>query len=209
MHHALTRVLVMTALVAGVFGGAVEVTAAAGAESASMGALQNHLLEGPGDRGIWQGRFEEGAYVLENRQNPNAVKYFYLVSTAGAPESVSVNVRIDDGSTEQNAGGGLVFGFDPGSGSYYALVLRADRRLAIYKRGPGGLSLMVASRLESALKPGFNEVRVVRAGRKIEARLNGDAISSIADPGLGEGFGILALGMGRFAFSNFDFGPAP
>lgn len=208
MHHAVTRVLVMSALVAGVFGGAVDAAAAAGPESASMGALRNYLLEGSDDQGAWQGRFEEGAYVLVNRQNPDAVKYFYLVSRTGAPESVSVNVRIDDGSAEQNAGGGLVFGFDPGSGSYYALVLRADRRLAIYKRGPRGLSRVVASRPEGALKPGFNEVRVVRAGRKVEARLNGDAILSIADPGLGEGFGILALGMGRFSFSNFDFGPA-
>ncbi len=207
--HAVTRILAIIALVVAVYSGFADSAAAAGTKGAAMGALDSRLLDGAGDQGIWQGRFEEDSYVLENRQNPNAVKYFYHVSRAGPPEVVSVNVRVDGGSTEKHSGGGLVFGFDPGSRSYYALVLRADRRLAIYKRGSRGLSLVVASPVEKALRPGFNELGVVRAGGKYETRLNGETISGIGAAGMGEGFGIVALGVGRFAFSNFDFGPAP
>ncbi len=49
-----------------------------GQPSPSLGPLNEYLLLGADEQGVWRGAVEDGRYVLSNDRDPNAIKFFFV-----------------------------------------------------------------------------------------------------------------------------------
>ncbi len=177
---------------------------AGGAPASALGGVVK-----PGRDGAWSSSLNGGIYVLENKGNPGAVKYYYIVPGAGSLESfgdvVRVEVGVEPAAGASPSGAGLIFGYDPGTRDYSAFVLEADGRHALYRREAGKLRRVLSGQSGTAKGAGRDRLEVQFAGRAVRLLLNGNVVGSASMPGSrGEGVGLIALGAGRFAFDNFE-----
>jgi hypothetical protein len=161
------------------------------------------LVTEPGDD--WQGSVEDGAYVLVNRSERGAVRYFDFnrVDAEGTSRpQTEASVTVSGDFETDLAAAGLLARYDPQSGTYYAFVRTAEG-VALYKRGPDGFTRPMnlvgpirgdePARLGIRLSPRGTELIV--NGRTLGAMSSGDI--------QGNRFGIVAFDRGTFRFDDF------
>lgn len=173
---------------------------------ASLGPLRTLLPLGPELEGTWLGVAEDGWYVLKNHRKPAAVRYFYAAFPAVRHAAVKVTVQGESGQGQGEAGAaGLVYGVEGKGKTYCAVMLRADRTVALYRRDDRGLQPLMAVAHAAVRADGANELSVsVRDGRT-EAAVNGAPLATLGSAVCaGPGAGIIAVGTGRFGFSDFQ-----
>jgi hypothetical protein len=178
---------------------------------ASMGLLQSSLFVGKD--GPWQAYTKGATYVLENRSDPTALKYFYLLdkSKETGRRIISVKVQVESEDKESPlTGAGLLYAYaaEKHTKQYYGYFLESDRSMSLYERGPEGLERVLQSHPAKAVKDhGLNELRIVEQGQSIKLYLNGSELGfELGNEAMGKGgVGILVAGVGRFTFTDFTY----
>lgn len=162
-----------------------------------------------GQHGPW--RLSEdaatGAFVMENKTDRQAVKYYSLAMQADTEGRRSVEARLE---TLEAGGGsaGLLYGLAESNGAVsYFMALRADDgAVSLYYKHRGGMVRVadVASAGRGPLR-----MKLVERGRTLDILFNDQKVKSLESDRFGRGqVGIVALGMGKFGFSGFRVSPA-
>jgi hypothetical protein len=164
-----------------------------------------------GQEGAWRAALEDGAYVLENRGEPGAIRYFWLGKVPGhegvVPAELPVSVEVDGDFADDLAGPGLIFRFDPDQRFYYAFALFNHGRYGVLQRDAEGVHLRHTDRSTAIRPDGPNRLSIEPDGATMRFLINGEAVAAFDhDASQGTGVGILAIGSGRFTFDNFAIG---
>jgi hypothetical protein len=165
-----------------------------------------HLLLGTEDG--WSGRLAEGRYTLENRHDPGAIRYFYLipdeVDILSEGSRASVDISGDFPGLQGHSGAGLIYGFDPQTYHYLAFVIMERGSYGILQRDEEGVRIRMSG-AHSAVREGrVNRLEISRSGQMLHFSVNGrEVVSMGSQVAKGAGVGLLALGVGRFDFDNF------
>lgn len=175
-----------------------------------------------GEDGPWMGEVRDGRYLLENRWNPNAVRYIFVGMSAPDDQRIelgdaraSLQVELDPSPGVPQVGAGILYRFNEKKQHYLALVLAhltADGAQNPYVGWVCRDDLGFCIRhLEPAtwLEPGRPVLlSITGRGPEIELRAQGNHFHTltvedqlVGDPGL------IAFGTGRFRFDNFTIWP--
>lgn len=168
----------------------------------SMGELTT-ILPDNGSDGTWTAQTSPTGFQMTNTSEANAVRYYYVNAgkTAGERE-VKVNVSVEPRGPRP-AMAGLLYGFDPNKKTYFMLVVESGERVSFFHRGSQGLKRIAAADLD-ALSGGPYRLAIAEADDKITLSINDKTLGSLSSDALGSGAtGIIAAGLGTFAFSNF------
>ncbi|MFQ5913613.1 MAG: tetratricopeptide repeat protein [Nitrospinota bacterium] len=178
-----------------------------GAAERSMGWLRHQFLVGLDSKEKWRGSLDIRGYVLKNRQDPNSVKLFWTTPEAAlvGRRIVSVKVQAGFGEGRVTSGAGLLYAYDPEKRFFFAYVLEDKRTVTLYRWRPRGLARTMSVSNDRVKTEGFNELMIIeRGGRRFDLYLNGSRIGSFKSREVGKGaVGIVAMGTGRFLFSEF------
>jgi hypothetical protein len=148
----------------------------------------------PGDP--WTALLRDGRLEVSNAVDASVIRYYFLeprhvgawAARAGAPVRASVLVG---GTFGEVPGAGLVYGVDPSTHHFVALVLTGGNGYGVYVLDEQGYRV-VTSGTSGAIDPGGGLGFYVGGERVFEGPLPG-----------GVGVGIVAAGTGRFAFDDF------
>lgn len=187
---------------------------AAGATAVETGRLQSALggLASKvilGRDGPW--RFSEdaatGAFVMDNRSDPRAVRFFSLAPQPGTGGKRSVEARVE---TLEAGGGsaGLLYGLEEsrGDAAYFMALRSNDGTVSLHYKHKGGI-VRVAEIASAGRGP--LRMKLVEHGRTIDILFNDKKVKSLQSDRFGRGgVGIVALGKGKFGFSGFGVSPS-
>lgn len=179
----------------------VPLLAAGAAWAAGMGPLEPLLPSGEIGQG-WRGAAGGGAYELSNTAAPGAVRYFYVLPDAAETVEITATVSVEGA---EPAAAGLLYGFDPDSRAYCALLLKPDRTVMMVRRTTEGLRSLVQAG-GSSVRAGANTLKLRLSRHRVDAFVNGVGVATVAGTAActGRGVGIMALAPGRFRFSGFQ-----
>lgn len=164
----------------------------------SMGALTPHL--DIGTRGSWTGSYAEGVYHLKNPDEARALRTITLLRSEDPAFSIGVDIAFE---TETTGFAGIVFSHHQAQSKYFLLSLRPNGRIVLYDRN--GRSLQTVFDTSVELNEGFNRLSFSGEGNSVVISINGRQVGTHAAQQLGEGgAGIAVLGIGEFAFRNFE-----
>lgn len=182
-------------------------SAAGALAQSSLGPLADYLVKGP--HGPWVGSIEDGSYLVRNRTDSSAIRYYHI-DTPGMQNGrrkVAVDVAVPEGDAYSHAG--LLYGLDPGTQHYYFLAVEPGWTATLFRRGPKGLERLQSASIAVAAKsnPGFFRLEIAEAGQEAEFLVNGRSIATLANEAVGRGrVGIAVWGKGAFGFRNFAVG---
>ena len=169
----------------------------AGGDPARMmgGALRLGAFDG------WSGALEAGIYRLRNESAPGTVRFFH-VQPAGPALSASVQV---EGSFEgDNAGAGLLYGFDKAAGVYHAFVVMKDGSYGLWRRTAQGISRVAGGTNDAIQAAGVNRLEVRFDGAMAEHYVNESRMVTISTQRPADGgVGIVAFDSGDYRFDDF------
>lgn len=189
-------------------GGVVLFAVSCGGQSppGGLGALSSFIKIG--QQGAWTGSMDGDVYWLENPSEDAAIRYYFtpVDATAFGQRTVSVDVTADAG---QNSRAGLLYGYNRNPTLYYMATVEPDGTGALYRRDEDGLNVVMSGSTPPG-ENGFSRLEVRESGSQIEVLVNGKSIGSMGSRGTGEGaVGIIAVGPGRFGFTNYRQTPQP
>jgi len=156
--------------------------------------------------GEWSATVADGVYYLENQASPKAVRYlhFRVRCDDGINRPASVEVRLDQRADNGVGDAGLLYRFDPKSRFYYVFTLGRGGRLTFSKRNKAGFRTLYAETAESLSGSRFHRLAIVGTDRAMFLYVDNRLVKVIEDSELrGPATGVVAIGMGRFAFDNF------
>ncbi|MDQ8187463.1 hypothetical protein [Pelagicoccus sp. SDUM812002] len=166
-----------------------------------VGPLESIILKGRDQ--AWTGSSENGVYTLDNSGDTGAIKYFYTPYNGEDAGRRVISVHVDAEGASPEGRAGLLYGFDQSPLSYYAIVASPDHLLEIYRRDQEGFAMTSSTSFDPAAS-GFEQIVVEESEDQISISVNGRQVSSLQASGVGRGaVGILAMGSGRFAFTNY------
>lgn len=170
----------------------------------SMGRL-HPLLESNKSDPIWRYSSSGATYFLENTKSPDAIKYVHVEPTQ-KPVSASVEVLIASRASAVSAAG-LLYAFQrDGQGiRYFAFVTNGSEK-ALYQRDRDGLRKRASTSSEN--ESGSSQtLQIVEGSAGTEFRVDGRTLFTIKSEQAQTGsIGVIALGQGRFGFTNFREG---
>ena len=159
--------------------------------------------------GPWTASLTGASYRLVNTSNPTAVRFFYLMSLPGAPAhgpaqgTTTLDLSIQAGS--DFAGAGILFGFEPATRHYHALVL-TEGGYDLYRRDDDGLQARLSVKTGAARVGASNRLAVVVEGGDMHLFLNGVSLACLgASEPIEGGIGIIAIGTGTFDIETFTY----
>jgi hypothetical protein len=167
-----------------------------------------------GQEGAWRAALEDGVYVLENRGEPGAIRYYWLGKVPGredvVPAEQPISVEVGGVSADDLAGPGLIFRFDPDQRFYYGFALFNRGRYGVLQRDAEGVHLRMTDTSKAIRADGPNRLSIEPDGSSMRFLINGVEVAAFANDAVkGPGVGILAIGSGHFTFDNFVIGHAP
>lgn len=178
-----------------------------GAAQHARAEVETHL--GPlaevvdlGDDGTWNAGLLGGWFMLTNRSDPNALRFYHVTRSdlAGGERILRVNVAVRaDGPNR--VFGGIIFDYEE-NGSYFGFTIASDGKAVLLVRDKDGLQSFDAENAAARLD-GSDILEVRSVGRKATFHLN-DALVFEVETGAaaGNSLGILAAGQGRFGFDK-------
>ena len=163
-----------------------------------------------GRSGPWLGEIRDGAYVLSNREEASAVKYFYVEQVPGMTEAglrrAIVEVEVGGDYAGERAAAGLIYGLDPARGVYLLFTLLGTDEYALFGRALDGFHTLARGTNPAIRAEGPNRLGIRPRAERVELLVNGETIGAFALQGQelpGRATGIAALGTGEFRFDNF------
>jgi hypothetical protein len=174
----------------------------AAAQDAPLGAFTS-LVE-DGTDGPWQQTITAEAYTMENRSDPNAIRYYWGIGDRDEIGSRTITLEVELVGGGDTARAGILYGYQDEPRSYFAFVLEASGAVALYRRDAAGFN-MYMSTVTDALRDGANELSIIESAGTITMFFNGVQTGSYNGAGVGEGAaGIISIGTGRFIFTAYD-----
>jgi hypothetical protein len=161
--------------------------------------------------GPWTASLTGRSYRLVNATNPSAVRFFYLMALPGEPEhgltqgtttmDLAINAETDF------AGAGILFGFEPTTRHYHALVL-TEGGYDLYRRDEDGLQNRLSVKTGAARVGASNRLEVMVEGGDMRLFLNDVSLACLgSDEPIAGGIGIIAIGTGTFDIEAFTYAP--
>ncbi len=172
------------------------------ADEANMGALANNNLLAV--QGPWRGFYQQGFYVMENKDGFNSAR----ISTLPEMEGIThVSVDVFPSGTAAYSGAGLVLNQVVKTGAYLAVALQPNGQIGIYS-SPANEPMERLTELPAA---GLRSDAVTRLSLEnspsgIVILTNGEVCGHFSDIKLKGSFGIMAIDRGTFYFANFTLG---
>jgi hypothetical protein len=157
--------------------------------------------------GGWDTSAEHGTYVMINTEKPGAVRYYFVEAFPGDTVKVKVTTTVSIPATSaQMAGAGLIYSFDRQTKTYVAVTIQPGDAVVTYIRDDKGFREVMRSSTTGLLKPGMNEVTILGNGKSMAMLVNGQAVGTLTNEMLSpnKGSGIVALGIGTFAFGGYS-----
>jgi hypothetical protein len=186
---------------------------------ASLGPLAPHVALSPAGRPWIATVGTDGALLVENTTDPAGITLHRMPSAGARPTSVSVRVVVAAATAEPpppglRSGAGLLYGVQ-GSGPevfFYALLVEPDGTVSLLRRSAAeGVQPVLSQRIAGGGGEARQaELRIVEtAAGGAEFHLDGRRFATLRSQGIGEGsVGVVAFGVGRYAFRDFRLGPA-
>jgi hypothetical protein len=168
--------------------------------TAFLGPLAGLVLLG--EETPWRGAVEDGAYVLENRDDADAVEYVYVKTPGAGARSLRARVRLEDAG--EGAGVGLLYAYRPDPRGYLAVALQGDGVVRVLRHGPDGLVPLLEAGEPPGGEAGVDLALIERTGG-VEVLIDGTHATLVeVEEGAEGAVGIVAFGTGRFAFESFE-----
>lgn len=173
-----------------------------------MGPLTT-ILPARGVSGPWQVEMTPRGFLMGNRTEANAVRYFYVdAGKEAGSRRVEVDVIVEP-QGPRTALAGLLYGFNKETKSYFMLVIEGGDRVALYARTPKEMRRIVGLKFESNSR-GPYRLAIQEQGDQFEMSLNGNRLGAVKFDAVGKGAtGIVAAGLGTFGFAAFNVTDAP
>ncbi|MDQ8201821.1 hypothetical protein [Pelagicoccus sp. SDUM812003] len=166
-----------------------------------LGPLEDVIQTG--DDGAWSVTRTDGIHWLENRQDSGSIQYYFSNYVEDQAGKRTVMALVNPAEADSNARAGILYGYQDSPKSYYAIVVGPDSVLEIYRRDQDGFGLTQSSSFEPA-ESGFQKITVSENDSTIRVSVNGRDLASMQSDQLGRGaLGIVAMGTGRFGFTNY------
>ncbi|MEM0911771.1 MAG: hypothetical protein AAGJ37_12385 [Pseudomonadota bacterium] len=168
--------------------------------TANLGALTDLLHTGYSDG--WNGSMKSNKYWLENTNQPGAIRYYYAANNGNnGQRSISTSVLLN--ATDPYSQAGLLYGFDSASRSYFLVNLTANGAMTVTRRDNNGFNVLFEEYLD--INPSaFNTISIQENGNQLAISVNNKKLGNIVHEAAGKGsVGIVAIGLGKFGFSNF------
>jgi hypothetical protein len=186
---------------------------AASAYQENFDAVQDpgKLLDGGlqiGQDGAWNGELRDGAYVLTNSTNDNAVRYFYAGALPGLPKGTlarsSVSVDVGGDFPGQYSAAGLLYRFNPKSKTYWAFVLKKDGAYTVFKRSASGLKATISGSSTSLSQAKMHRLTAkAGSGNQVVFLVDGRQVASVGSSEInGHCVGLIGMSTGLFVFDN-------
>ena len=154
----------------------------------------------------WQGYEQEGWYVLENRTDPGAIRYYrgnVIGDVGNGRVQTNIYVRNDDG--QGLAAAGLIFDFNVETSTYAAFLLDHENNPMVLLRDEDGMEPIFADADDPVGRGDGTDVLAVRfLDGRAELLLNDEPFLNLsAESGFHSYAGVIAVGTGRHGFWGF------
>lgn len=155
----------------------------------------------------WTALLRDGRLEISNGTDASVIRYYFLeprqVPDWAARPDVTMLASVHVGGTfGEFPGAGLVYGVDPVTHHFVALVLTGGDGYGIYVLDEQGYRA-VASGSSSAIDPdGLTQLVIAPAGDGLGFYVGGERVFEGPLP-RGVGIGLVAAGTGRFAYDDF------
>jgi len=160
---------------------------------------------GPQPNDPWIPLLREGQLEISNTTDPSVIRYYFLVpqQVPGWGDGAPLAARLEVGGTFGEApGAGLIYGVDPNSHWFVALVRTGASDYGIFVLDGDGYRA-IATGTSPALAEGEPaELAIVPEGGGLGFYVAGERVFE-GPPANGVGVGIVAAGTGRFRFDDF------
>ena len=159
--------------------------------------------------GHWTATLTGSSYRLVNEIDPTAVRFFYLLSLPGDTDRPlsqgTTTVEVSVKAETEIAGAGILYGFEPTTRYYYALVL-TEGGYAFYRRDGDGLNAMLSVQSEAVRVGESNRLAIRGEGGDMRLFLNDVSLACMGTTTPIEGgIGIIAIGTGTFDIESFSY----
>lgn len=159
----------------------------------------------PGDP--WTALLRDGRLEISNATDPSVIRYYFLeprhvpgwTAAGGALPRASVRVG---GTFDTFPGAGLVYGLDPSTHYFVALVLTGGDGYGVYVLDGQGYRAVATGTAPGIDQGGLTELTIAPEGSVLGFYVAGQRVFEGPLTG-GIGVGLVAAGTGRFAFDAF------
>ncbi|MEM9605327.1 MAG: hypothetical protein AAGA11_20865 [Pseudomonadota bacterium] len=162
----------------------------------------------PSEQGNWRIVDVGDAAVFENRSVPGDINFAYVFSDPAdeGRRDISVDVGVLNG--DRYAKAGLLYGFESDPRTYFMFTVSADRTVRLEYRSTSGWEEPMAFSLGDLDPTGVN-LAIRESGNEIALIVNGQEKAAFGNGRVGRGgVGIVAAGIGQFAFNGFKVNAA-
>lgn len=161
-----------------------------------------------GTDGAWDLRDEGEFYVMDNEQDSQSIKYFYVYGNEEAEGRRSVSVTIDFREISPSTRAGLIVGYDEDTGDYFLFTIAPTGEIMLLQRSPSaGTGNVLYQITSSSVTNGINTINLQESGERVTISVNegGPSMTSDRAAMARGGIGIVAWGLGETAFSDFTY----
>ena len=155
-----------------------------------------------GADGAWRAEQQNGWFVLENRDDPSDILYYYLDRSPlrSGERRISLNTILRG---DKSAAAGLMLD-RRGPDNYAAFVVGGDGTVTVMMRTPEGMTPFDPAESHARLD-GSDLLEVIETPGEARLILNGEELFTLSnEDGLAPSYGIIAIGSGRFGFDGFE-----
>ncbi|MEM6988533.1 MAG: hypothetical protein AAF499_18640, partial [Pseudomonadota bacterium] len=158
----------------------------------------------PSEQGNWRIVDAGDAAVFENRTVQGDINYTYVFSDPAdeGRREISVDVGVLNG--DRYAKAGLLYGFESDPRTYFMFTVAADRTVRLEYRSESGWEEPMSFSIGD-LEPSGVNLAIRESGKEIALVVNGQEKAAFGNDRIGRGgVGIVAAGVGQFAFNGFQ-----
>lgn len=171
------------------------------AHAFDMGELSDIIQ--PRSDADWTVTNEGGAAVLENRNSPYAITYYYVSPRPGDEGRREISVDVGMMSSERDSLAGILYGFEEDPKSYFLFTVGGDRSVNLHFFDQGNMQEKMKL-TSSDLRADKTTLTIRENGNEISLLVNGVEKSAIGNDRIGRGaVGIVAAHLGTYSFRNF------
>ena len=157
----------------------------------------------PGDP--WVPLLRDGQLEIANTEDPSVIRYYFLLprQVPGWQPGEALAARVSAGGSFADApSAGLIYGVDPDTHAFVALVRTGGSGFGIYVLDGDGYRA-IATGTSAALTDGaLAELAIVPEGGGLGFYVAGERVFE-GPPANGIGIGLVAAGTGRFRYDDF------
>ncbi|MCP9480145.1 hypothetical protein NNA33_19830 [Marisediminitalea aggregata] len=173
---------------------------------AGLGKLSDVLSTGYSDG--WNAMLKQDTYWLENTSQQGAIRYYYA-DYNGQQDQRVISVKIQLNASAPNSEAGVLYGFDRAQATYFLMTITAGRTFNVTLRDKNGFRQLFQTSLDINLSA-FNTITIEEEGHKLTYFVNNNKVGELTHPSAGKGSsGIVAVGTGKFGFTDFVENNAP